>query len=29
MDISYEYLEKCIATLSRAYSFLLKADPMR
>lgn len=27
MDISYEYLDKCIATLNRAYSFLLKADP--
>ena len=27
MDISYEYLDKCIATLNRAYSFLLKSDP--
>lgn len=27
MDISYEYLDKCIATLNRAYSFLLIADP--
>ena len=27
MDISYEYLDKCIATFNRAYSFLLKADP--
>ena len=27
MDISYEYLDKCIATLTRAHSFLLKSDP--